>query len=105
MKKHFRILTHISGGLLSEPQVDFDDFNATILDTRDTSVSSSRLDYEVFLDTQETQSLISELEFNNSTIVGLDSDGISVGFGMDQAQNGFILRTTRDKFNNYKKKN
>ena len=35
---------------------------STILDTRDTSVSSSRLDYEVFLDTQETQSLISELD-------------------------------------------
>jgi hypothetical protein len=96
--------TAISGGLLSEPQVDFNDFNATILDTRDTSVSSSRLDYEVFLDTQETQSLISELEFNNSTIVGLDSDGISVaGFGIGPGQNGFILRTTRDKFNNYKK--
>ena len=63
--------------------MDFNDFNATILDTRDPSVSSSRLDYEVFLDTQETQSLISELEFNNSTIVGLDSDGISVaGFGI-----------------------
>ena len=62
------------------------------------------MDYEVFLDTQETQSLISELEFNNSTIVGLDSDGISVaGFGIGPGQNGFILRTTRDKFNNYKK--
>ena len=96
--------TAISGGLLSEPAVEYNDFNATILDTSDPSVSSSRLDYEVFLDTQETQSLISELDFNNSTIVGLDPDGISVaGFGLGPATNGFILRTTRDEFNNYKK--
>ena len=96
--------TAISGGLLSEPEMVYNDFNATILDTRDTNVSSSRLDYETIIsDGAPTQSLISELDFNNSTIVGLDPDGISVaGFGLGPATNGFILRTTREG-NNYKK--
>ena len=58
-----------------------------------------------FLDTQETQSLISELEFNNSTIVGLDSDGISVRiWNRANFKNGFILRTTRDKLITKKEK-
>ena len=96
--------TAISGGLLSEPEVEYNDFNATILDTRDPNVSSSRLDYETIIsDGAPTQSLISELDFNSSTIVGLDPDGISVaGFGLGPATNGFILRTTREG-NNYKK--
>ena len=96
--------TAISGGLLNEPQVEYNDFNATILDTKDTTVSSSRLDYETIInDGAISQSLISELEFNNSTIVGLDPDGLAKnGFGLGPATNGFILRTTRDG-NNYKK--
>ena len=97
--------TAISGGLLSEPEVEYNDFNATILDTRDPSVSSSRLDYEVSIsDGAPTQSLISELEFNNSEIIGFDPDGLAQnGFGLGPATNGFIVRTTRDNFNNYKK--
>ena len=96
--------TAISGGLLSEPEVEYNDFNATILDTRDPNVSSSRLDYETIItEGAASQSLISELDFNNSTIIGLDPDGISTaGFGLGPATNGFILRTTREG-NNYKK--
>ena len=94
----------ISDGLVQEVEADFKDYNATISDTKDTILSSSRLDYEVFVETQESQSLMTELDFNNSTIVGLDPDGITrAGFGIGPATNGFIIRTTRDNFNNYKK--
>ena len=45
-----------------------------------------------------------ELDFNNSEVIGIDPDGLSkAGFGIGPATNGFILRTTRDNFNNYKK--
>ena len=95
----------ISESKLEEVNADFNNYNTTIDDTNITEISSSRLDYEVLIDdAAPSQSLISEIDFNNSEIVGLDPDGLSkAGFGIGPATNGFILRTTRDNFNNYKK--
>ena len=97
--------TALSGGLQSEPSANFNDINGTILDTRNTIVSSSRIDYEsIISDGAVSQSLMFELDFNNSEVIGIDPDGLSkAGFGIGPATNGFILRTTRDNFNNYKK--
>ena len=83
--------------------INYNDYNATVTDSKIEDLSGNRLDYEVILDAESSQSLLSELDVFNSQIIGLDPDGISrAGFGI-VASNGFTIRTTRDKFNNYKK--
>ena len=84
--------------------INYNDVNAIITDTEVTEVSASRLDYNVILDAESSQSKLLEVDVLNSEIIGLDPDGLAKnGFGLGPAKNGFILRTTRDKFNNYKK--
>ena len=95
----------ISESKIDEVNANFNNFIGNITDTEINAISSSRLDYEsIISDGAASQSLISELEFSNSDIIGIDPDGItSAGFGIGPATNGFIVRTTRDNFNNYKK--
>ena len=95
----------ISESKIDEVNANFNNFIGNITDTEINAISSSRLDYEsIISDGAASQSLISELEFSNSDIIGIDPDGITnAGFGIGPATNGFIVRTTRDNFNNYKK--
>ena len=95
----------VSESRIDEINANFNNFDGIITDTQLNEISSSRLDYEALItDGATSQSLISELEFNNSEIIGFDSDSITeAGFGIGPATNGFVVRTTRDNFNNYKK--
>ena len=95
----------ISESKKEELELTLRNYEGEIVDTKIEDITSgSRLDYNAIInDGAVSQSLISELEFNNSTYIGLD-DTISVaGYGL-YANNGFVQRTTRDNFNNYKRK-
>ena len=96
----------ISESKKEELELTLRNYEGEIVDTKIEELTSARLDYNAIInDGAVSQSLISELEFNNSTIVGIDPDTISVaGYGL-YANNGFVQRTTRDNFNNYKKEN
>ena len=90
---------------IDELNVNFNNYDATLTDTQITEISSSKLDYETLInDGAASQSKQLEVDVFNSEIIGLDSDGLAKnGFGLGPATNGFVLRTTRDNFNNYKK--
>ena len=82
--------------------VNFNNYNATLTDTQITQLSSSRLDYQTLInDAAASQSKQFEVDVFNSEIIGLDTDGLAKnGFGLGPATNGFVVRTTRDNFNN-----
>ena len=95
----------VSESKVDEINVNFNNYNAEINDTQITEISSSRLDYESLInDGAVSQSQLFEADVINSDIIGIDPDGLAKnGFGLGPASNGFVVRTFRDAFNNYKK--
>lgn len=88
----------------TQPNIDFEynDLNAIFDDTEVTELTGRRLDYETLIEAPNEQTLQSELETLSSQIIGFDGDGLGNGYGL-YANNGFTVRTVRDKFNNFKK--
>ena len=97
--------TSISETQIDELNVNFNNYEATLTDTTITEISGSKIGLDTLIsDAAASQSKQLEVDVLNSEIIGFDPDGLAKnGFGLGPATNGFIVRTTRDSFNNYKK--